>query len=111
MYSTDAACFDLQHVSSALLRQRTGRCFGLSSSLGFALHSVGLSGTGLQEQRGDSPRCGARGKEPIGRCRRSKRPRVPSLGQEDPLEEGMATYSSILAWRGPWTEELGGYGP
>ena len=31
-----------------------------------------------------------------------------SLGQEDPLEEGMATYSSILAWRIPWTEEPGG---
>ena len=28
-------------------------------------------------------------------------------GQEDPLEEGMATHSSILAWRIPWTEELG----
>ena len=31
--------------------------------------------------------------------------RVLSLGQEDPLEEGMATHSSILAWRIPWTEE------
>ena len=30
---------------------------------------------------------------------------VQSLGQEDPLEEGMATHSSILAWRIPWTEE------
>ena len=29
---------------------------------------------------------------------------VPSLGQEDPLEKGLATYSSILAWRTPWTE-------
>ena len=33
--------------------------------------------------------------------------RVRSLGQEDPLEEGMATHSSILAWRIPWTEESG----
>ena len=33
---------------------------------------------------------------------------VGSLGQEDPLEEGMATHSSILAWESPWTEELGG---
>ena len=33
---------------------------------------------------------------------------VPSLGQEDPLEKEMATYSSILAWRIPWTEESGG---
>ena len=32
---------------------------------------------------------------------------VQSLGQEDPLEKGMATNSSILAWRIPWTEELG----
>ena len=33
---------------------------------------------------------------------------VRSLGQEDPLEEEMATHSSILAWRIPWTEEPGG---
>ena len=33
---------------------------------------------------------------------------VPSLGQEDSLEEGMASHSSILAWRIPWTEEPGG---
>ena len=31
-----------------------------------------------------------------------------SLNQEDPLEKGMATHSSILAWRIPWTEEPGG---
>ena len=34
--------------------------------------------------------------------------RALSLGWEDPLEEGMATHSSILAWRIPWTEEPGG---
>ena len=33
---------------------------------------------------------------------------VRSLSWEDPLEEGLTTYSSILAWRIPWTEELGG---
>ena len=33
---------------------------------------------------------------------------VRSLGQEDPLEKGMATHSSILGWRIPWTEELDG---
>ena len=33
---------------------------------------------------------------------------VRSLGRDDPLEKGMATYSSILAWRIPWTEEPGG---
>ena len=32
---------------------------------------------------------------------------VRSLGQEDPLEKEMATHSSIIAWRTPWTEELG----
>ena len=33
------------------------------------------------------------------------------LGWEDPLEEGMTTHSSILAWRIPWTGELGGLFP
>ena len=33
---------------------------------------------------------------------------VQSLGQEDPLEEGMATHSSVLVWRIPGTEEPGG---
>ena len=33
---------------------------------------------------------------------------VQSLGREDPLEKRMATHSSILAWRIPWTEEPGG---
>ena len=32
---------------------------------------------------------------------------VPSLGREDPLEKGMATHSSVLAWKIPWTEEPG----
>ena len=34
---------------------------------------------------------------------------IRSLGWEDPLEKGMATHSSIPAWRIPWTEELGGW--
>ena len=33
---------------------------------------------------------------------------VLSMGQEDPLEKRITTYSSILAWGTPWTEELGG---
>ena len=37
--------------------------------------------------------------------------RVQPLGWEDPLEKGMATLSSILAWRIPWTEESGGLQP
>ena len=34
--------------------------------------------------------------------------RVPSLGWEDPLEKKMATHSTILAWKIPWTEDPGG---
>ena len=37
--------------------------------------------------------------------------RVPSRGLEDPLEKGVATHSSILAWRIPRTEEPGGHSP
>ena len=36
---------------------------------------------------------------------------ITSLGQEDPLEEEMATHSSILAWRTPWREEPGRLSP
>ena len=48
---------------------------------------------------------GASCKESTYQCRRCKVIWARSLGQEDPLEEGMATHSSILAWRIPWTEE------
>jgi len=37
-------------------------------------------------------------------------PRVQSLDRKDPLEKKMATHSSILAWKIPWTERLAGYG-
>ena len=47
------------------------------------------------------------GKEPACQCRKREEMWVQSLGWEDPLEEGMATHSSILAWRIPWTEEPG----
>ena len=50
---------------------------------------------------------GPSGKEPVCRSRRHETgPQSP--GGEDPLEEGMATHSSILAWRIPWAEEPGG---
>ena len=54
---------------------------------------------------------GTSGKEPA--CQRWRHEtQVSSLGREDPLEEGMAAHSSILAWRIPWTEESGvGYSP
>ena len=51
---------------------------------------------------------GASGKEPACQCRRHKEIQVQSLGQEDPLEEGIVTHFSIIAWRIPWTEESGG---
>ena len=51
---------------------------------------------------------GISSKEPTCQCRRLKRCGFNPLGQEDPLEEGMATHSHILAWRIPWTEEPGG---
>ena len=53
-----------------------------------------------------NPPGGASGKEPACQCRRPTR-LVRSLGGEDSLEEGMATHSSILAWRIPFTEEPG----
>ena len=40
--------------------------------------------------------------------RQKQETRVLSLGQEDPLEEETATSHSILAWKTPWTEEMGG---
>ena len=49
---------------------------------------------------------GASGKEPACQCRRHET-WVQSLGLEDSLEEGMATHSSILDWRSPWS--LTGY--
>ena len=51
---------------------------------------------------------GASGKEPTCQCKKHNEMWVQSLGQRDPLEEDMATQSSILAWRIPWTEEPGG---
>ena len=53
----------------------------------------------------------ARCKEHAYQCRRLKRAQVQSQDWEDTLKEGMATYSSILAWRIPWTEEPGGRRP
>ena len=50
---------------------------------------------------------GASGKEPTCQCRKHET-QVWFLSQVDTLKEGMAVYSSILAWRIPWTEEPGG---
>ena len=47
---------------------------------------------------------GTGAKDPVCQYRRQEM-QVQSLGQEDPLEEDIATHSSIFAWRIPWTEE------
>ena len=51
---------------------------------------------------------GTRGKEPPVNARDIRGVGLIPESQEDPLEEGMATHSSILPWRIPWTEEPGG---
>ena len=51
---------------------------------------------------------GASDKEPACQSKRCKQKWVWCLDQEHPLEEGMATHSSIIAWRIPWTEDPGG---
>ena len=56
--------------------------------------------------RGDFP-SGSAVKNPLGE--QEKQMWVQFLSQEDPLEDGMATHSSILAWRIPWTESGGLY--
>ena len=43
--------------------------------------------------------------------REMQQTKVRSLGREDPLEEAVATHSSVLAWKIPWTEELAGCSP
>ena len=53
---------------------------------------------------------GANGKGPPEQCRRLKRCRFDPLGQEDPLEEGMAAHCSLLAWEIQWAEEPGRLG-
>ena len=50
----------------------------------------------------------AQGKESACQCRQTQKTQVRSQGGEDPLEKEMATHSSILAWKIPWTEESAG---
>jgi len=51
---------------------------------------------------------GASGKEPASQCKRCRRLGLHPWVRDDPLEPGMATHSSLLAWRIPQTEEPGG---
>ena len=50
---------------------------------------------------------GGSGKEPACQCRKHNEAWIRSLGQEDPLEEEVATHSSILSWKIPLTQEPG----
>ena len=69
----------------------TAICASVSTSIKWAHDKTGLPG-------------GSLGKEST--C--NQEAQIQSLGQEDPLEKGMATHSSIPAWEIPWTEEPGG---
>ena len=77
--------------------------------------SGGKKNSGWNFDRGCNESVGFPGgissKEPTCQYRRLKRCGFNPLGQEDPLEEGMATHSSVLAWRIPRTEEPGGCRP
>jgi len=62
----------------------------------------------LPALQADQPACIA-GRSTCLHCRQiNLQTQVQSLGQEDPMEKGMATHTSILAWRIPWTKEPGG---
>ena len=76
---------------------------------GASVFFVGLTlGQALNPVRGFPG--SASGKDSACQCRRHET-RVPSVGQEDPLEEGMATHSSILAWKLSWQRSLAGCSP
>ena len=71
---------------------------------------LGVAQTNKQKPKVCSPfSSGSSGKAPACQCRRNRQETwVQFLGQKDPLEEEMATHSSIFAWEIPWTEEPGG---
>ena len=71
-------------------------------SLDFILRSQKLLGCFRQAYDVTSPLA-----QTVKRLPTMRETRVRSLGQEDPLEKEMATHSSILAWKIPWTEEPG----
>ena len=76
--------------------QASGKLFGFQSLLGFQIAGEHMTmRASLVAQKVKNPPA-------------VRETWVPSLGQEDPLEEGMAIHSSILAWEIPWTEEPGG---
>ena len=80
-------------------------------ALGAAVHGVAKSRTWLRDWTELNIRKGFPSDPVVKNPPAIQEPRemwVRSLGEEDPLEKGMATHSSILAWRIPWREEPGG---
>ena len=109
---------------STALRKRNGLFFALldlrcvtRGELGYTCGKTKVSEDVIQfrftDEQKENPGFSSdtRGKEPTCQCRRCKETQVQSLGGEDPLEDSMATHSSILAWRLPLTEEPGGLQP
>ena len=90
------------YETSSVPRAFPGNCPCLSC---FLKHHDPHKWSCLEEKRGFPG--GAGGKEPVSQSRGLKETRVRPLGQEDLLEKGMATCSSIHAWGVPWTEEPG----
>ena len=85
----------------------TGKPGGLQSMSSMGSQKVGHNWTTKYSTARDYRDFPGRAKELACQCRRCET-QVQALGLEDTLEEGMATYSSILAWRTSWTEEPGG---
>ena len=84
-----------------------GKPGGLQSMSSMGSQKVGHDWTTKYSTARDYRDFPGRAKELACQCRRCET-QVQALGLEDTLEEGMATYSSILAWRTSWTEEPGG---
>ena len=82
-----------------------GQCLKPGTLQSFILCSRNSRGFEVRDIRG--PPEGASGKRPRLPAQETQEVRVPTLGRDDPLEEGAATHSSVLAWRIPQTEEPG----
>ena len=100
---------DLSSISGLGRSREEGKATqysGLENSMGCIVHGVAKSPKQLSEFHfhfGDFPVAQMVRNWPV-----MQDTRVRSLGQEDPLEKGMAIHSSILAWRIPWTQKPGG---
>ena len=83
-------------------------CSSQPGVAGISRRQPGPSSDQLATERHPLEHGGFPGGSAVGNPSAIQETQVRSLGREDPLEEGTATHSSILAWRNPWTEEPGG---